>query len=159
MLLRKEEDTMKNFLFAALSLVSNFSKYKENSPDIKGVEIEKNSQFMISGTYENVNNFWGLSVTNTGTEDYFYTFDLDELGKVYKNGHEVSFSDIKQGDKLNVTYDGSVSLVYPPKLNNVSKIEILSPEKETRQGEEEKEEKKETESSSLPLSGKENNPD
>lgn len=127
---------MKNFLFAALSLVSNFSKYKENSPDIKGVEIEKNSQFMITGTYENVNNFWGLSVTNTGTEDYFYTFELDDFGKVYKNGHEVSFSDIKEGDKLNVTYDGSVSLVYPPKLNNVSKIEILpTPEEKAKEKE------------------------
>lgn len=117
---------MKNFLFAALSLVSNFSKYKEDSPDVKGMEVEKNAQFMISGTYANFNNFWGLNVTNTDTEDYFYTFELNEYGKVYKNGHEVSFDEIKEGDKLNVTYDGSVSLVYPPKLNNVSKIEIVS---------------------------------
>ena len=35
---------------------------------------------MITGTYENVNNFWGLSVTNTVTEDYFYTFELDDFG-------------------------------------------------------------------------------
>ena len=32
---------MKNFLFAALSLVSNFSKYKENSPDIKGSKSKR----------------------------------------------------------------------------------------------------------------------
>lgn len=116
----------KNFLFAAISLVSNFSKYQEeNDTHMKGMEIEKNSEFIISGTYKNVNNFWGINVTDTNTEDYFYTFDRDHYGKVVKNGEEVSFSDIKEGDTLRVTYDGSVSLVFPPKLNNVTKIEIV----------------------------------
>ena len=125
----------KNFLFAALSLVSNFSKYQDDSSNMKGMEVEKNNEFIISGTYANVNNFWGLNVTDTGTEDYFYVFDEDENSKVYKDGQEVKFEDIKEGDRLKVTYDGSVSLVYPPKLNNVSKIEIIDEEK--------KEEKKE----------------
>ncbi len=116
----------KNFLFAAISLVSNFSKYQEdNDTRMKGMEIEKNSEFIISGTYKNVNNFWGINVTDTNTEDYFYTFDSNDYGKVVKNGEEVSFSDIKEGDTLRVTYDGSVSLVFPPKLNNVTKIEIV----------------------------------
>ena len=43
-------------------------------------------------------------------------------------GEEVDFESIKAGDTLRVTYDGSVSLVYPPKLNNVTKIEILDDE-------------------------------
>lgn len=117
----------KNFLFAALSLVSNFSKYNDDK-SINGMEIEKNSEFIISGKYSNVNNFWGLNVTDTGTEDYFYTFDLNENGKVIKKNQEVSIDDIKEGDTLKVTYDGSISLVYPPKLNNVSKIEIIDEE-------------------------------
>lgn len=115
----------KNFLFAALSLVSDFSKYQDDSTSIKGVEIEKNSEFIITGTYSNVNNFWGINVTDTNVEDYFYTFDVDEYGTVIKNGEEVSFDSIKEGDKLKISYDGSVSLVYPPKLNNVTKIEIV----------------------------------
>jgi uncharacterized protein YkuJ len=115
----------KNFLFAALSLVSNYSKYQDDNTNMKGMEIEKNSEFIISGTYSNVNNFWGLNVTGTGTEDYFYTFDMDNYGKVVRNGEEVDFESIKAGDTLRVTYDGSVSLVYPPKLNNVTKIEIM----------------------------------
>lgn len=115
----------KNFLFAALSLVSDFSKYQDDSTSIKGVEIEKNSEFIITGTYSNVNNFWGINVTDTNVEDYFYTFDVDEYGTVVKNGEEVSFDSIKEGDKLKISYDGSVSLVYPPKLNNVTKIEIV----------------------------------
>lgn len=120
----------KNFLFATLSLVSNFSKYKdENNSAIKGMEIEKNNETIISGTYKNVNNFWGINVTDTGIEDYFYTFDTDNYGKVIKNGEEVAFGDIKEGDTLRVTYDGTVSLVYPPKLNNVSKIEIVDDKK------------------------------
>lgn len=125
----------KNFLFAALSLVSNFSKYQEENGSMKGMEIEKNAEFIISGTYANVNNFWGINVTDTGTEDYFYAFDDDDYSKVTKNGEEVSFEQMKEGDKLRVTYDGSVSLVYPPKLNNVSKIEIVeeNPESKTRE--------------------------
>ena len=63
-----------------------------------------------------------------GTEDYFYTFDLEDEGKIYAHGEKKKFEDIKEGDILRVTYDGSVSLVYPPKLNNVSKIEILDKE-------------------------------
>jgi hypothetical protein len=115
---------MKNLLFAALSLVSGFSKDQEEGP-IKNLEIEKNNEFIISGTYANVNNFYGINVNNTGTEDYFYTFDKDEIGKVFKSGHEVTFDQVKEGDKLRITYDGSVSLVYPPKLNHVSKVEIV----------------------------------
>lgn len=119
----------KNFLFAALSLVSNFSKYQEDNSNMKGMEIEKNNEFIISGTYTNVNNFWGINVSGTQTEDYFYTFDCNDYGKVIKHGEEVNFDSIKEGDKLRITYDGSVSLVYPPKLNNVSKIEIVEEER------------------------------
>ena len=64
---------MKNFLFASLSLVNGFSKYKDNPEgNYKGREVEQNNTFIISGTYEKVNDIRGLNVTNTGTEDYFY---------------------------------------------------------------------------------------
>ncbi len=123
---------MKNdLLFATLSLVSGFSRSrdKENGT-LKGMEIEKNNTFQITGTYTNVNDFWGINVQNTGTEDYFYSFDADDANIVYyKKGEKKTFHDIKEGDKLRVTYDGSVSLVYPPKLNNISKIEILDTDK------------------------------
>ncbi len=123
---------MKNdLLFATLSLVSGFSKVRdrETNGTLKGMEIEKNNTFQITGKYTNVNDFWGINVQNTGTEDYFYTFDVEDEGKIYSHGEKKNFSDIKEGDILKVTYDGSVSLVYPPKLNNVSKIEILDDEK------------------------------
>lgn len=119
---------MKNdLLFATLSLVSGFSKVRdrETSGSLKGMEIEKNNTFQITGKYTNVNDFWGINVQNTGTEDYFYTFDVEDENNIYSHGEKKNLSDIKEGDILKVTYDGSVSLVYPPKLNNVSKIEIL----------------------------------
>ena len=121
---------MKNdLLFATLSLVSGFSKVRErDNGTLTGMEIEKNNTFRIRGVYTNVNDFWGINVQNTGTEDYFYTFDLEDEGKIYAHGEKKKFEDIKEGDILRVTYDGSVSLVYPPKLNNVSKIEILDKE-------------------------------
>ena len=121
---------MKNdLLFATLSLVSGFSKVRErDNGTLKGMEIEKNNTFQIRGVYTNVNDFWGINVQNTGTEDYFYTFDLEDEGKIYAHGEKKKFEAIKEGDILRVTYDGSVSLVYPPKLNNVSKIEILDKE-------------------------------
>ena len=121
---------MKNdLLFATLSLVSGFSKVRErDNGTLKGMEIEKNNTFQIRGVYTNVNDFWGINVQNTGTEDYFYTFDLEDEGKIYAHGEKKKFEDIKEGDILRVTYDGSVSLVYPLKLNNVSKIEILDKE-------------------------------
>lgn len=118
---------MKNdLLFATLSLVSGFSKYRDREQgSLKGMEIEKNNTFIITGKYSNVNNFWGINVQNTGTEDYFYTFDAPESGKVVSGGHEKDLSSLKEGDILKVTYDGSVSLEYPPKLNNVTKIEVV----------------------------------
>ena len=121
---------MKNdLLFATLSLVSGFSKVRErDNGTLKGMEIEKNNTFQIRGVYTNVNDFWGINVQNTGTEDYFYTFDLEDEGNIYAHGEKKKFEDIKEGDILRVTYDGSVSLVYPPKLDNVSKIEILDKE-------------------------------
>ncbi|MFA6829768.1 MAG: hypothetical protein WCR67_03595 [Bacilli bacterium] len=118
---------MANILFAALSLVSSFSKDSPNT-DIKSLEIEKNSEYILSGTYTNVNNLLGLSVSNTDTEDYFYTFDVEPVTKIVKEGNEVDFGSINEGDKLKVTYDGSVSLVYPPKLNHVTKIEVVENE-------------------------------
>jgi hypothetical protein len=117
---------MKNLLFAALSLVSGFSKENSND-DIKNLEISKTNEFIITGTYANLNNIWGLNVTNTATEDYFYTFDLAAHGKIIRSGHEIAFGEVKEGDTLKITYDGGVSLVYPPKLNNVTKIEVIDP--------------------------------
>lgn len=122
---------MKNFLFASLSLVNGFSKYKDNPEgNYKGMEVEKNNTFVISGTYEKVNDIRGLSVTNTGTEDYFYVFDVSKDTLITYNGKESAFDSIKEGDKLNVSYDGTVSLVYPPKLNNVTKIQVIGKDKE-----------------------------
>lgn len=117
---------MKNLMFAALSIVSGLSKYKdEEGQSIKGMEIEKNSAYIIEGTYTNLNNFWGINVTGTGTEDYFYTMDSNEIESIEKGGQSVELKDLQEGDKMKVTYDGSVSLVYPPKLNHVTKIEVI----------------------------------
>ena len=140
----------KNLLFTSLSLISGISKYQEKEEgSFKGMEIEKNSTFVISGTYSNVNNFWGISVQNTGTEDNGQSEkntvqsenienggednkedgSVEEDTKFYSKGAEISANQIREGDKLKVTYDGSVSLVYPPKLNAVSKVEIVEEKK------------------------------
>lgn len=116
-----------NLLFAALSLVSSFSKGSKDGSDLHGMEIEKNTETLIEGTYTNYNSMMGLDVKNGGNEDYFYALCLGPGGKVYNaSGSEVPFSTIREGDKLKVSYDGTVELVYPPKLNNVSKIEIVN---------------------------------
>ena len=115
---------MANMLFAALSLVSSFGKDSAPS-DIKSLEIQKNNEYILSGTYSNINNMSGISVTNTNTEDYFYNFEVAPYTKVVKNGNEVSFDSVKEGDRLRVTYDGSISLVFPPKLDNVTRIEVI----------------------------------
>lgn len=118
---------MKNdLLFATLSLVSSVSKYRDSHEgSMKGMEIEKTTAYSISGTYTVENSFFGIRVQNTDTEDYFYTFDLLPEGKVFHAGKEISFDKVKEGDSLKVTYDGSVSLVYPPKLNNVTRIDVI----------------------------------
>lgn len=116
---------MKTFLFAALSLVSGFGKEQEGE-GIHNLEIEKSNEYMIEGKYQNINNLFTLSVNATGTEDYLYTFDMDkENTHAYRKKAEIDLSEIKDGDTLRITYDGTVSLEYPPKLNNVSKIEIV----------------------------------
>ena len=114
---------MKTFLFAALSLVSGFSKDDPNE-DIKNLVIETNGEYVIIGTYANINGFWGVNVTNTETEDYFYTFDIDKT-KIYRDEEETTIEQVKEGETLKVTYDGSISFEYPPKLNSVSKVEII----------------------------------
>ncbi len=117
---------MKTFLFAALSLVSGFGKDQEENESLHNLEIEKSSEYMIEGRYQNINNLFTLAVTATGTEDYLYTFDVDPKNThAYRKKEEVRLSDIKDGDTLRITYDGTVSLEYPPKLNNVTKIEIV----------------------------------
>ncbi len=114
---------MKSFLFAALSLVSEFSKDKEQE-SVHSLEIEKNSTYMIEGKYANINNFWGVSVPNGNSEDYFYTFELEPGGRILKGNTEVSIESLQEGDTLKITYDGSLALEYPPRLNHVTKIEV-----------------------------------
>ncbi len=114
---------MKSFLFAALSLVSQFSKDKEQE-SIHSLEIEKNSEYMIEGKYANINNFWGVSVPGDNSEEYFYTFELEPGGQILKGGSEVSVEQLQEGDILKITYDGSLALEYPPRLSHVSKIEV-----------------------------------
>ena len=114
---------MKSFLFAALSLVSEFSKDKEQE-SIHSLEIEKNSTYMIEGKYANINNFWGVSVPNGNSEDYFYTFELEPGGRILKGNTEVSIESLQEGDTLKITYDGSLALEYPPRLNHATKIEV-----------------------------------
>ncbi len=116
---------MKSFLFAALSLVSEFSKDKEQE-SIHALEIEKNSEYIIEGKYANINNFWGVSVPSDDSGDYFYTFELEPGGQVLKGNNEVSIESLQEGDTLKITYDGSLALEYPPRLSHVSKIEVKS---------------------------------
>ncbi len=116
---------MKSFLFAALSLVSGFSRENPNE-DIKNLEIETNGEYVITGTFTNINGFWGVNVPSFDTEDYFYTFNIDiDKTKIYKDEEETTIEQIKEGETLKVTYDGSIALEYPPKLNNVTKVEVV----------------------------------
>lgn len=114
-------------LFAALSLVSKF-KNEGAQEDLKSIEIQKNNEYILTGVYSNINSLIGITVNDTETEDYFYTFEIAPYTKIYRSGKEVDFSNVKDGDQLKVSYDGKIDLVYPPKLSNVSKIEILNSE-------------------------------
>ena len=115
---------MKSFLFAALSLVSGLGKDQENE-SLHNLEIEKNSDQIIEGRYACVNNLCTLSVKDTLTEDYLYTFDAKEAKHVYRNKEEIHPEDLKDGDLLRITYDGTIALEYPPRLSNISKIEVV----------------------------------
>lgn len=115
---------MKSFLFAALSLVSGLGKDQENE-SLRNLEIEKNSDQIIEGRYACVNNLCTLSVKDTLTEDYLYTFDAKEAKHVYRNKEEIHPEDLKDGDLLRITYDGTIALEYPPRLSNISKIEVV----------------------------------
>lgn len=113
-------------LFTSLSLISSFSRFScQNKPFIQGVSIEKNSTSIIEGVYSNFNDFFGINVEMENKEIYFYTFDLEDDGKILKNGNQIQIKDLNIGDNLKITYDGSVSLIYPAKLNNVTKIEVV----------------------------------
>lgn len=45
--------------------------------------------------------------------------------KVLKNGKEASFSDLKVGDRIKITYDGIIYTIAPQLLGKVYEIEIL----------------------------------
>lgn len=49
----------------------------------------------------------------------------DNKPNVTKNGKICSFSDLKVGDRIKITYDGTVMYSYPALLGKVYKIEIL----------------------------------
>ena len=53
-------------LFAALSLVSQF---KNDGPqkDLKSIEIQKNNEYILTGTYSNINSLMGINVNDTDT--------------------------------------------------------------------------------------------
>ena len=122
---------MKSFLFAALSLVSGFGKDSEQE-GIHNLEIEKSSEQIIEGRYALVNNLCTLSVRDTGTEDYLYTFDGQQAKTVYRNKEPISIDEVRDGELLRITYDGTIALEYPPRLNNVSKIEVLEEENDPK---------------------------
>ncbi len=78
-------------------------------------------------------------ITDTwGNDDVFLIKDESKPGnvgdtklsnsgnpKILKNGQEASFSDLKVGDRIKITYDGLVFYSYPAQLNIVYEIEIL----------------------------------
>lgn len=53
------------------------------------------------------------------------TLSQHDNPKIIKNGNEASFSDLKVGDKIKITYDGMILESYPQHLGKVYEIEIL----------------------------------
>lgn len=116
---------MANMLYSALSIISNLGKDEDNITINKSVELSKENSYLIEGTFENINNIKGL-LSKENKVSYFYSLGLDNDYKIIKNNKEISFNDIKVGDNIAVTYSGEVKLVYPPKLEKVTKIEIIN---------------------------------
>ena len=115
---------MSNHLYAALSIVSNLGKDENLSLD-NVHELSKDNISILQGTFENINNIYGL-LTKENKQSYFYSFDLSSGYKIIKDNKEISFSKLKEGDNISVSYNGNVILVYPPKLENVTKIEVVT---------------------------------
>ena len=112
-------------LFSALSIVSSLGKRGEDFANIRPIEIEQNNAFVIEGTFENINNIDGLLAETNGLY-YFYSFNFAEDYKILKDGKNITFNDLSYGDKLTVTYDGEINLTYPPQLNNVNLIKVIT---------------------------------
>ena len=112
-------------LFSALSIVSSLGKRGEDFSNLKPVEIEENNVFIIEGKFENINNMDGLLAETNGLY-YFYSFNFAEDYKILKDGKNITFADLKYGDRLSVSYDGEVNLTYPPQLNNVNLIKVVT---------------------------------
>ncbi len=115
---------MKNFLFAALSLVSGYQD-EDRHNEIKNLEIQKTTEYSLTGTFTKVDDIPLLSVSGTEYEDYLYTFDIDENTVITKKEEPVSFSNIKEGNKIEIIYDGQTTLEYPPKIQGVKKIKVI----------------------------------
>ena len=115
---------MSNILYSALSLISNLGKDNDFSVD-KSFEITKENSYLIQGTFENINNIYGL-LSKENNQSFFYSFSFSDEYKIIKNNKEITFNDLKEGDNITVTYNGNVTLVYPPKLDNVTRIEVLN---------------------------------
>lgn len=115
---------MANMLYSALSIISNLGK-DDDETTLKSHELAKENSYIIEGTFENINNIHGL-LTKENNTSYFYSFNFSDDYKVIKNNKEIKFEDIKIGDNIAVTYNGDVGLVYPPRLENVTKIEIIN---------------------------------
>ena len=118
---------MSNLLYSALSLISNLGKNEDLSME-QSHEIAKENSFLMHGTFENINNIYGL-LSKENNQSYFYSFNFSDEYKIIKNNKEISFADLKEGDNIIVTYNGNVTLVYPPKLDNVTKIEVINNKK------------------------------
>lgn len=115
---------MSNILYSALSLISNLGKDNDLSID-KPLEITKDNTFLMQGTFENINNIYGL-LTKENNQSFFYSFSFSNEYKIIKNNKEITFDELKEGDNISVTYNGNVALVYPPKLESVTKIEVIN---------------------------------
>ena len=72
-----------------------------------------------------INNIYGL-LTKENNQSFFYSFSFSNEYKIIKNNKEISFDELKEGDNISVTYNGNVALVYPPKLESVTKIEVIN---------------------------------
>ena len=119
---------MANMLYSALSIISNLGKEDDDLVIDKSHELAKENSYLIEGTFENINNINGL-LTKENNTSYFYSFSLSNDYKVIKNNKKIDFSEIKTGDNIVVTYSGDVALVYPPRLEKVTKIEIINKNK------------------------------
>lgn len=90
---------------------------------------ENNSAvYTMTGVVEGMNEHTvKVKITNDGEyNNNLVTVYINEETKIQKNNENMSSKVIKKGDVVEIIFDGAISELNPPKINNCFAIKIIS---------------------------------